>query len=90
VVAGLSRDPEEPAAHVSDYLALLPSGPDAVHRLRLHRVRAALRPVTTLAVGTPRSDDHQSEEPSLSPGRGPIKRGSHPRTASAIRARPRG
>ena len=53
VAAGLSRDPEEPAAHVSDYLALLPSGPDAVHRLRLHRVRAALRPVTTLAVGTP-------------------------------------
>ena len=46
-MAGPSRDPEEPAAHVSDYLALLPSGPDAVRRLRLHRVRAAPRPVTT-------------------------------------------
>jgi hypothetical protein len=31
------------AAHVSDCLALLPSGPDAVRRLRLHRVRAAVR-----------------------------------------------
>ena len=38
------RDPEEPAAHVSDCLALLPSGPDAVRRLRLHRVRIAVRP----------------------------------------------
>ena len=37
---GSDRGPEGPAAHVSDYLALLPSGPDAVHRLRLHRVRA--------------------------------------------------
>ena len=41
------RGPDEPAAHVSDYLALLPSGPDAVRRLKLHRVRAAVRPVTT-------------------------------------------
>ena len=46
-MASPSRAPEEPAAHVSDYLALLPSGPDAVRRLRLHRVRAAPRPVTT-------------------------------------------
>jgi hypothetical protein len=42
-VGGPHRDPEEPAAHVSDCLALLPSGPDAVRRLRLHRVRAAVR-----------------------------------------------
>ena len=35
--------PGRPAAHVSDYLALLPSGPDAVRRLRLHRFRAAVR-----------------------------------------------
>ena len=41
------RGPEGPAAHVSDYLALLPSGPDAVRRLKLHRVRAAVRPVIT-------------------------------------------
>ena len=27
---GSDRGPEGPAAHVSDYLALLPSGPDAV------------------------------------------------------------
>jgi hypothetical protein len=39
---GADRDPEEPAAHVSDYLALLPSGPDAVRRLILHRFRAAV------------------------------------------------
>jgi len=31
------------SAHCSIYLALLPSGPDAVRRLRLHRVRAAVR-----------------------------------------------
>ena len=31
-------------AHLRVYLALLPSGPDAVRRLRLHRVRAAVRP----------------------------------------------
>src|SRR5687768_9505670 len=36
--------PGRPAAHVSDYLALLPSGPDAVRRLRLHRFRTAVRP----------------------------------------------
>src|SRR5262245_25261444 len=36
--------PGEPAAHVRICLALLPSGPDAVRRLRLHRVRAAVRP----------------------------------------------
>ena len=52
-MAGPSRDPEEPAAHVSDYLALLPSGPDAVRRLRLHRVRAALRPVTIRRAAPP-------------------------------------
>ena len=44
---GAHRDSDEPAAHVSDYLALLPSGPDAVRRLKLHRVRAAVRPATT-------------------------------------------
>ena len=37
------RDPEGPAAHVSVCLALLPSGPDAVRRLKLHRFRAAVR-----------------------------------------------
>src|SRR5262245_33895822 len=37
------RDPEKPAAHVSICLALLPSGPDAVRRLILHRFRAAVR-----------------------------------------------
>ena len=40
----LNRGPEWPAAHVRIYLALLPSGPDAVRRLRLHRDRAAVRP----------------------------------------------
>jgi|RhiMetdeSRZDD1v2_1073273.scaffolds.fasta_scaffold300759_2 hypothetical protein len=29
--------------HLRVYLALLPSGPDAVRRLKLHRVRAAMR-----------------------------------------------
>ena len=42
---GAHRDPDKPAAHVSDYLALLPSGSDAVRRLKLHRIRAAGRPV---------------------------------------------
>src|SRR5215470_17275150 len=42
--------PGRPAAHVSDYLALLPSGPDAVHRLKLHRFRVAVRPTTTEVV----------------------------------------
>src|SRR4051812_34818975 len=37
--------PGWPAAHVRIYLALLPSGPDAVHRLKLHRVRAAVQSV---------------------------------------------
>src|SRR5688572_11516223 len=32
-----------PAAQIRVYLALLPSGPDAVRRLKLHRVRAAVR-----------------------------------------------
>jgi hypothetical protein len=44
---GAHRDPDDPAAHISDYLALLPSGSDAVRRLTLHRVRAAVRPVAT-------------------------------------------
>ena len=35
--------PGAPAAQVRVYLALLPSGPDAVRRLILHRVRAAVR-----------------------------------------------
>gem|GEM_PF-5424674 len=41
---GPHRGPGGPAAHVSDYLALLPSGPDAVRRLILHRFRTAVRP----------------------------------------------
>jgi len=32
-----------PAAQSRIYLALLPSGPDAVRRLNLHRVRTAVR-----------------------------------------------
>src|SRR5688572_11851933 len=35
--------PGAPAAHCRVYLALLPSGPDAVRRLKLLRVRAAMR-----------------------------------------------
>ena len=35
--------PGGPAAHVRIYLALLPSGPDAVRRLKLHRFRTAIR-----------------------------------------------
>src|SRR5688572_14631491 len=38
--------PGAPAAHLRVYLALLPSGPDAVRRLKLHRVRAAVRPTS--------------------------------------------
>src|SRR5262245_35465965 len=38
------------SAHCSIYLALLPSGPDAVRRLRLHRVRAAVRPTQKVSV----------------------------------------
>src|SRR5947208_14066953 len=40
---GLNRGPEEPAAHLRIYLALLPSGPDAVRRLKLHRFRTAVQ-----------------------------------------------
>ena len=40
---GLNRGPEGPAAHVRIYLALLPSGPDAVRRLKLHRFRTAVQ-----------------------------------------------
>src|SRR5438067_2669684 len=40
---GLNRGPEEPAAHFRIYLALLPSGPDAVRRLKLHRFRTAVQ-----------------------------------------------
>src|SRR5437660_8781926 len=40
---GLNRGPEGPAAHVRIYLALLPSGPDAVRRLKLHRFRTAMQ-----------------------------------------------
>src|SRR3954469_566297 len=36
--------PGAPAAHLRVCLALLPSGPDAVRKLKLHRVRAAVRP----------------------------------------------
>jgi hypothetical protein len=78
LVASPSRDPEEPAAHISDYLALLPSGPDAFHRLRLHRIRAALRPVTTLANGGPRSHSRRSEDPQSIPGSGPNQAGPPP------------
>src|SRR6185295_4129444 len=39
--------PGAPAAHLRVCLALLPSGPDAVRRLKLHRVRAAVRPAKT-------------------------------------------
>ena len=40
---GLNRGPEGPAAHVRICLALLPSGPDAVRRLKLHRFRTAVQ-----------------------------------------------
>src|SRR5438105_15781096 len=40
---GLHRGPEGPGAHVRIYLALLPSGPDAVRRLKLHRFRTAVQ-----------------------------------------------
>src|SRR5215475_13503423 len=40
---GFHRGPEWPAAHVRIYLALLPSGPDAVRRLKLHRFRTAMQ-----------------------------------------------
>src|SRR5215510_14896320 len=43
VICGLNRGPEGPAAHVRIYLALLPSGPDAVRRLKLHRFRTAMQ-----------------------------------------------
>src|SRR5438552_18624134 len=46
-VYGLNRGPEGPAAHVRIYLALLPSGPDAVRRLKLHRFRTAVQPART-------------------------------------------
>src|SRR4026208_425596 len=38
-----SPRPGAPVAHCRVYLALLPSGPDAVRRLKSHRVRAAMR-----------------------------------------------
>ncbi len=42
---GLRTEPRPggPAAHVRIYLALLPSGPDAVRRLKLHRFRTAVQ-----------------------------------------------
>src|SRR5216684_8851529 len=43
---GLDRGPEGPAAHVRIYLALLPSGPDAVRRLKLRRFRTAVQSAT--------------------------------------------
>ena len=43
---GLHRGPEGPAAHFRICLALLPSGPDAVRRLKLHRFRTAVQPAT--------------------------------------------
>src|SRR6267143_6329178 len=45
---GLYRGPEGPAAHVRIYLALLPSGPDAVRRLKLHRFRTAVQSARTV------------------------------------------
>src|SRR5438270_8151521 len=47
-VRGLYRGPEGPAAHVRIYLALLPSGPDAVRRLKLHRFRTAVQSATAV------------------------------------------
>src|SRR5439155_8905250 len=44
----LNRGPESPAAHVRICLALLPSGPDAVRRLKLHRFRTAVQSATTV------------------------------------------
>ena len=38
------------SAHCSIRLALLPSGPDAVRRLKLHRVRAAVRLTQTVSL----------------------------------------
>ncbi len=35
----LVESPGKPAAHKSAYLPLLPSGPDGVHKILLHRAR---------------------------------------------------
>jgi len=43
--------PGDPAAHPRSCWALLPSGPDAVRRLTLHRFRAAVRPAVCRAHG---------------------------------------
>ena len=65
-MAGPHRGPDEPAAHISDYLALLPSGPDAVRRLKLHQdpSRGATR-------------HHARRKPSLS-GAGLVWQGINP------------
>src|SRR3712207_3708087 len=77
---GSHRDPEEPAAHVSDCLALLPSGPDAVRRLRLHRVRAAVRPAdSSVYLAASAAGKH---------GRRPSVDGSDHKMATARRGRP--
>ena len=64
------RDPEAPAAHFSDCLALLPSGPDAVRRLRLHRVRIAVRPAGHLT--PPRPSRSGKRKGSHSPASQPV------------------
>src|SRR6476661_4905276 len=51
--------PGEPAAHVRICLALLPSGPDAVRRLRLHRDRAAVRPAAASILKCTRGPPHR-------------------------------
>ncbi len=73
---GLNRGPEGPAAHVRIYLALLPSGPDAVRRLRLHRFRTAvqsanvpLKPDTTFHRASTRSADFRRTFECTTPGR---------------------
>src|SRR5262252_7701796 len=79
--------PGRPAAHVRIYLALLPSGPDAVHRLKLHRFRAAVQSVevesTTLLhrhsggeeqVLREHLADHDSEKIDVQNSRGGLRR----------------
>src|SRR5688572_10322687 len=62
--------PGRPAAHLRVYLALLPSGPDAVRRLKLHRLRAAVRLTQTFSVAyeTTHRDTEATEENPDVPG----------------------
>src|SRR6058998_3842852 len=73
--------PGAPAAHLRIYLALLPSGPDAVRRLRLHRARAAVRPTTPPDLEDPAK--RQSNVPRNDRATG--QRGASRRTASRRR-----